>query len=188
LRLISDARQAQEPGESFTETLLTLAARTVHVDGALRLATFHQPLSAATDVVRLAAHEATSSRVRGLCDNVGEREIMVLTSAVETTSGVLHLPMLDFKLNCSPEHDLVAQTVAESLGRGWLLNSGSSYHYYGATLLSERELFDWLLRAQLMGKFVDSRWVTHQLLERKCALRVSHKGGAAVPQVIWQSL
>lgn len=93
--------------------------------------------------------------------------------------------MLDFKLHCTPVHDQVAVGVAARLGPGWLLSSGSSYHYYGATLLSEPHLFDWLLRAQLIGKYVDTRWITHQLLERKCALRVSRKPGGRMPNVIW---
>ncbi len=183
-RLIAAARAAQRPGDSFTETLLSLAADYGRADLAVPLATFHQPLSAARARYRLPIARLTTQYLQRLCDDTSATEMLVLSSAVETANGVRHIPMLDFKLAASTENDETAVSVATALGAGWTFRSGSSYHYYGARLLDEAALFDWLLRAQLLGRYIDSRWVTHQLLERRCSLRISRKSEGDSPELV----
>lgn len=183
-RLIAEARAAQQPGDSFTETLLDLAADQGQAELAVPLATFHQSLIAATASYRVPIEQLTAERLERLCAETPTTEMLVMSSAVVTSNGARHIPMLDFKLAASRQHDDAAICVATALGAGWTFRSGSSYHYYGAKLLTENELFDWLLRAQLLGRYVDSRWVTHQLLERRCSLRISRKGWRDFPELL----
>jgi len=58
-------------------------------------------------------------------------------------------------------------------GEGFLLRSGRSYHYYGATLLTEIEWRVFLGKCLLMSGYSDDRYIGHQLVDGYCALRLS---------------
>jgi hypothetical protein len=168
-----EARTTQRPGDSFTETLLGLAAQRGVVAPALDVAQFHQPLTAAVAAHRLPVRELTGAGLEAILHGVPADHMVVMTSRLETTAGPMHVPMLDFKLESKRSNDRAAREVAGRLGNGYLLDSGSSYHFYGSDLLPDDALQRWLLRAQLLSRYVDTRWVTHQLLEGRCALRIS---------------
>jgi hypothetical protein len=57
--------------------------------------------------------------------------------------------------------------------RGLLFESGRSFHFYGADPVTLPDLVSILGRAQLLSPIVDSRWVSHQLIDGRCALRIS---------------
>lgn len=176
-RYADKARAAKMAGDSFTETFVGVAQE--HGDIALALAVidYHQPLAAAYQRIIVARSEISGDRLQGLARNMQVGEMLVLTSRVGTLSGAAHIPLLDLKMTSSPANTPAALEVAKRLGGGLVLDSGSSYHLYGRRLLNDEEFTNWLLRAQLFSRCVDTRWVTHQLLERRAALRLS-RGGA----------
>ena len=164
-------------GRAFWDELLEIGAAG---DGELRSTVLHQALyhrgehegqvDSELDLDPFLADLATGKFVM-----MPDREMVALTSQVVTTEGkMLHLPMLDFRLPSAIDTLPVALDVLTALGApGLLVDSGRSYHYYGNQLMTFSELARFLGRAQLLSPLVDQRWVGHQLVSGKCALRVS---------------
>lgn len=90
-----------------------------------------------------------------------------------------HIPMIDFHVPPSPENLIIVQSVCRLLGLhpGWILNSGESYHYIGALVVSWESLYDVLSKALVFNPIVDIAWISHQLREKSCSLRVGEKKG-----------
>jgi hypothetical protein len=98
-----------------------------------------------------------------------------------------HLPMLDFHPPKSAPNQRIVEAVAGRLfpQGAILLDSGESYHAYGTELLSESEFRRFLGMALLLAPIVDRAYVAHQLIEGRCALRLTPGGGKSrVPTVI----
>lgn len=89
-----------------------------------------------------------------------------------------HIPLLDFKLPCSGSNNNLAKSCIRVLGlRGYLLESGRSYHFIGDYLISESELLDLLAKFALLSPISDKAWVSHQIIERSASLRITEKDG-----------
>jgi hypothetical protein len=119
------------------------------------------------------AHELEAGSFRDL----PARHIVSLTSiaADRLQNGEpWHLPLLDMGAPAG-ELGLAACLAALSeLGAsGALFGSGRSYHFVGNQMLSPREMLTFLGRAQLLSPIVDARWISHQLLDGRCGLRIS---------------
>lgn len=179
------ARQANRDGGSFTEAFLHAAERDNGLASALEVVDFHQHFSDAPFRVDVARDDLTIALIGSLAASTPPHQILVITSRVSTSDGDRHMPFLDFKIESSPRNEPVARAIAARLGGGILLDSGKSYHLYGTELLDDHALTMWLLHAQLFSRCVDTRWITHQLIEKKAALRIS-KGGArnVLPRVV----
>lgn len=95
-----------------------------------------------------------------------------------------HLPLLDFHIPETPNNANIAEEVCRilALGPGWLLESGESYHFIGSKLLKWNAINDMLCQALLFAPILDKAWISHQLLERTCSLRVGAKHGV-MPKV-----
>jgi len=93
--------------------------------------------------------------------------------------GSLHLPMLDFHISASKVNSLVAADVCGilGLGHGWLISSGESYHFIGSKPMLWEELQIKLLQAMLFTPIIDKAWLSHQLREQCCSLRIGLKNG-----------
>jgi hypothetical protein len=185
VRLISDlARGQRRRGESFIEVFLNVAAEKGAASDVLDAAMFHQSFDAATSVSWIECHDVTPERLAELCGGTRPREMLVFSSRVITSNGqYMHVPMMDFKVPKSPSNLEVAHAVGARLGGGWILDSGSSYHLYGRGLLTELEFSQWLLRGQLLNRYTDGRWITHQLMEGSAALRISERPDGRRPRV-----
>jgi len=98
-----------------------------------------------------------------------------------------HIPMMDFMCPPSYENQQALSGLLRELnhGRGFLLESGRSYHYYGLQILDERQWHVFLGKCLLMSGFVDDRYVGHQLVDGHCVLRLSAgQLKAKIPTVI----
>jgi hypothetical protein len=131
----------------------------------------------ATSEVRLQlpADKHLTSRLRQICE-VHPGSAVDVKSAIQLTGGsVLHIPMLDFRRPSLESASALAAAVVTTLdiGGGFLLWSGSSFHFWGAKLMTAAELPMFLGRALLFSPLVDSRWIGHQLIEGQCGLRIS---------------
>lgn len=181
-----EARRVRHRGDSFTEAFLTAADRNNDLSSALAVVDYHQRFDDAPFSATVRRDDFTPTRITDLVHETPAGQMLVLTSRVETLEGPRHVPLLDFKISSSSgRNEEAVRSIAGRLGGGLLVDSGSSYHLYGLTLLDDQRLVDWLLHAQLFSRCVDTRWVTHQLIERRAALRLSPGGSRnAHPRLI----
>ena len=139
-------------------------------------------------LARLSRTNCTQENIRALGSRCPAGQCVGLVSAVTVDDGTIrHLPMLDFHLPSGSENQAtaVASLNAVRAGRGLLVESGKSYHFLGIDTVSSEELWAFLARALLLGPLVDRAWIAHQLLEGRCALRVSSRVGQAnMPKVV----
>jgi hypothetical protein len=120
--------------------------------------------------------EVSPENLDQIAKNLPPSKLLGLQSNVPLASGgQAHIPMMDFM--CSPsQRNLERLTrLLESLrmGKGFLLESGRSYHYYGSRVLSEAGWRTFLGRCLLMTGCADERYVGHQLVNGFCVLRIS---------------
>lgn len=142
--------------------------------GVLQAARFHQKLESKATWVN--THNLQLADLVRLSDRAfKDNRLLAVTSAVRMKNKtVMHIPMIDFHIPYSDHAtSVVAEVVSLLESSGSILKSGKSYHFYGDTLLSSVELFGFLGRALLFAPIVDRPWVAHQLIEGKCALRIS---------------
>ena len=103
-----------------------------------------------------------------------------VNSRVRLRNGrIRHLPMIDFHIPATATNTAVVRQVCQclSLGDGYILKSGVSYHFLGTTLVTRGELLRMLARALLFCPIIDGAWLSHQLLEESCSLRIDRKNG-----------
>lgn len=103
-----------------------------------------------------------------------------LNSRVKLYDGtVRHLAMLDFSISVSIEHTEEVKDALAHLGlkHGYILDSGSSYHFIGTDFFSYSDYMKLLHYAFLLSPITDGRWIAHQLIEESCNLRIGEKNG-----------
>ena len=90
-----------------------------------------------------------------------------------------HIILVDFSISVSVEHTKVVKESLSYLGitHGYILDSGSSYHFIGSDIVSDSEYKRLLCHAYLLSPITDGRWIAHQLIEGSCNLRVGAKKG-----------
>lgn len=113
-------------------------------------------------------------------------DCMALSSVVELVGGSIgHLPMLDFHIPVSESNLRVVEMVCRllKLNAGWIIESGESYHFIGMHPVDWKNVQQMLCRAIMFSPIVDRAWVSHQLLEQSCSLRIGRKHGL-LPVVI----
>jgi hypothetical protein len=150
-------------------------------------ALFHR--SASDHVHEEPVRDLDGDRVRKLSSRLPTDRVLAVSSLVRCRDrSWRHVPMLDFRWKPSDRNlQLLAEVVSAARLRGFIVESGHSYHYYGANLIEAGELPAFLGGALLWGLMVDRRWVAHQLIEGACALRVSSKKPGSredVPRVV----
>jgi len=115
-------------------------------------------------------------------------ESVSLISEIRLRNGRIgHIPFLDFHCPVSKRAEPLVLAVAKKIfcGSVLVLNSGHSYHAVGTTILKSTALTEFLARALLFGPIVDRAYIAHQLIEQRCALRISRGGhNNAIPKVI----
>lgn len=112
----------------------------------------------------------------GEFENLPARDLVSLYSPVHIEGDLrpMHLPLLDLGVKIAPDGQAASIDALNALGlRGLLFESGRSYHFYGAQPLPQSELVALLAKAQLLSPIVDARWVSHQLIDGRCGLRIS---------------
>jgi hypothetical protein len=111
----------------------------------------------------------------------------ILSEMRRHDGSICHLPMIDFGAASSVPNLRVVEAVAERLfpEGSVLLASGESYHAYGTQPLSDVEFRGFLGRALLFAPIVDRAYVAHQVIEGRCALRLTAGGGKTqIPTVV----
>jgi hypothetical protein len=96
------------------------------------------------------------------------------------------IPMLDFSIPSDPENINTVSQALKMLGlnKGYLLDSGASYHFYGTEFFDDwGEYFQLYYQAMLLPNIIDTRWVANRLMLGNFALRYTPKKGI-VPTVV----
>lgn len=142
----------------------------------LRQALRHNPITNLVYITR----EMVSSSLKptyALCSKV----------KINNCTEEFHLPLIDFHIPPSSLNQQVVSDVCNYLdvGPGWILNSGESYHFIGANPVTWKDLNSILCQAIVYSPIVDAIWISHQLRENSCSLRIGEKHGF-VPEVVMQ--
>ncbi|HRD62959.1 hypothetical protein [uncultured Nocardioides sp.] len=126
--------------------------------------------------MRLAREEFIDRLSSGEYENLPPRDLVSFYSSVQVAGEPqsMHLPLLDLGVKTGPDGEASAIAALHALElRGLLFMSGRSYHFYGSDPVTAPELTAILGRAQLLSPIIDSRWVSHQLIDGRCGLRIS---------------
>jgi hypothetical protein len=88
---------------------------------------------------------------------------------------LVHIPMMDFRCEPCPTNQQKVESALRGIGqrRGYILNSGRSYHYYGLDLVDEISWIEFMAKNLLLSPLTDSRYIAHRLIDGTCALRIS---------------
>ncbi len=112
---------------------------------------------------------------------------MLSTVKCQSTRRIFHIPMMDFGCDISAENQTKIVEFLKAIGqKGFVLVSGASYHFYGSTLLSEKDWTKFLGKMILFTDYVDVRYIGHRLNQGLCALRITknQKLNSIVPVVV----
>lgn len=101
---------------------------------------------------------------------------------------VVHIPMMDF---CCPKTEESLERIKEAM-TGFLpgsdrvlLDSGQSYHFYGAGVLCPEEWQVFLGKCLLLTGLTDPRYIGHSLVAGYCTLRLTASSlRPKIPEVI----
>lgn len=139
-------------------------------------------------LTELLRNEVSAERLRAIAQGLRGHQLLGVVSSVSLTGGGSgHIPMMDFTCAPSTRNREVLTRLLREIGqeRGFLLESGRSYHYYGVELLTEEAWKKFLGKCLLMFGYVDDRYIGHQLVDGHCVLRLSAgKLKASVPRVV----
>ena len=120
--------------------------------------------------------------IRRLPDGFG----LVVSSKVRVgTDNTAQIPMLDFRCPCSSGNAQAIQKVLTLLGqgRGVIVESGRSYHFYGTRLMTMPEWTNFMARALLFAPLVDPRYVAHRIADGECRLKLAANNNADIPRI-----
>ena len=97
-------------------------------------------------------------------------------SSLVNSNSNLHIPLLDFHIPPSIDNQQLCSKILIHLNlKGYLLNSGKSYHFIGSQIIDYDNLQIVLFNALLFSPIIDKSWIAHQLIQKYCCLRVSQK-------------
>ena len=141
-------------------------------------------------LTKLLRKEVSAEGLRALAQSVPAHKLLGVVSRVPLAGGGSgHIPMMDFMCVPSTRNREVLTSLFREIGQkiGYLLESGRSYHYYGAEILTDEEWRVFLGKCLLMFGYVDDRYIGHQLVDGYCVLRLSAgKLKSSVPRVVAQ--
>ncbi len=165
-------RMKNELGIPFWNGIMLSSFNQEHYSSALlKSAMHHNPITSPILVERM-------EMIKGFVYDNDKR--WAVNSKVLMKDGIeKHIPMIDFHIAASNLNLPVVLDVCDVLGlrRGFLLESGASYHYVGLDPIAEDELMNILIDALLFCPIVDGAWISHQLKEKSCSLRIDRKNG-----------
>lgn len=164
----------KKTGLPFWNSIMLYAFNNVDYSPALlKSALHHNPIDVLVQVDR---QDMENGFLLSLEDN---KRWAVNSKVIMTDGSSRHIPMIDFHIPASDNNIFVVHDVCQALGltKGFLLMSGVSYHFIGINLITEEELMSLLVNALLFCPIVDGAWISHQLRERSCSLRIDKKNG-----------
>lgn len=122
-------------------------------------------------------HLATEEIINSPLLNSSNQRVAVCSRVLMKDKRIMHIPMFDFHIPISDVNLNIVECVCNilKLGPGFILNSGESYHFISLSIVSWDELYALLSKAIRFSPIIDKTWVSHQLEEKACSLRVDKK-------------
>lgn len=116
------------------------------------------------------------SRENFIKDKIGFQKYTAVSSLINGNNSGLHIPLLDFHIPPSTANQKICSNILTHLNlKGYLLDSGKSYHFIGNEIMDFDSLQTILFNALLFSPIIDKSWIAHQLIQKYCCLRVSQK-------------
>jgi hypothetical protein len=163
-----------EPVPYWDAVMLSIMNSPEIPENVLQLASFNHPISETQFSVK--ARELRPEKIKALIEENPDADPLAICSEVKLAGGeTRHIPMMDFRCPRTDQSlSLVCKVAALfKIGRGYVIETDRSYHFYGAELLTASELTAFLGRALLFSPIVDRTWIAHQLIDMSCNLRVA---------------
>jgi hypothetical protein len=181
-------KSRESTGLAFWDAVLLELSRVPDAIGLLDEAMMHVTFRGnERRVSRSAVISGEMERMCAAFSSTSEASLVLISEMRRHDGSKSHLPMVDFHTAASDLNKPLVIDVVERLfpGGAVLLDSGESYHAYGLGLLSEPEFVSFLGEALLFAPIVDRTYLAHQLIERRCSLRLTAGGGKSrVPRVV----
>lgn len=137
----------------------------------LEAALHHNPIK---EVIRISRKNFLEK-----CDDLIRKHprIAVCSKVIMTDGSIQHIPMIDFHIPVADENLPVVIDCCKALGLhcGFILNSGESYHFIGTELMPWENIYRLLTRSLIFSPIIDKAWISHQLQEKNCSLRINKK-------------
>lgn len=164
-------KEKSRTGASFWESLFSLAEEGECLDkDFMKNALFHNKNEKYKHYTKDSFLKFISSDIHG--------DVAINSKVILNDGSERHIPMLDFKIKSNKRNLKIVKDVLSILElKGYILDSGKSYHFIGYNLITESELLDLLAYFILLQPISDKAWATHQILERSASLRLSRKYG-----------
>ena len=130
----------------------------------------------------------------------GDEQLAISSQMIMVSDKIQHLPLMDFSLSKSPENLELLKTRLDYIGcvNGWILESGKSYHYWGAYPLPEKEWINFMGKCLLTSvvhdrdniqEIADPRFIGHSLIRGCNTLRMSTRADKTFkPMVVASSM
>ena len=149
----------------------------------------------------------TKEKILQMCGELSKGRCIAVRSRVKTSSDkILYIPLLDFV--CKKSDDILSflkdimrevHDYEKLEKEGFLLETTHSYHYYGASLLTNTDWLKFIGRCLLLhprpqdletamqlgvSAIIDARFLGHTLLAEQGSLRVSADSQGELPRVV----
>lgn len=113
------------------------------------------------------------------------KKYAILSKVVCKNKRIYHIPLIDFHCISNNVNASLAEDIVKILqiGPGYLLDSGESFHFIGSKLINNSEFVPYLGKLLMYSPIIDKSWISHQLIEKSCALRITYKNNV-LPKVI----
>lgn len=104
-----------------------------------------------------------------------KNQVWSIVSKVKCFGGKFkHIPMMNFHVEeKSTKEILIALKYIAGGKKGVLLESGRFYHYYGNSLLNEKEWIKFMAEFLMPTILVSPRYIGHRLYKGHCTLRLT---------------
>jgi len=175
-----------EKGVAFWDAALSVAMKRGTLTEAFVQAALLHDFNLPERSFVLSRQQVIDNSIREIVPQLTPGEGLLACSRVRLASGEMaYLPMLDFVCPCVGENARAIRKMVLLAGApdGVLVRSGHSYHYYGASLLSQEGWLRFLAFSLLFGPVTDSRYVAHRLLDGECRLKIVDPTDGFVPVI-----
>ena len=167
-------QQCSESGLPLWDSVMLRLTHSDQISGTiLSQAMVHHGISKTQFSVK---SEAFTRKIRELSESVPPGQMLAMCSEVQLKNGsIKHIPMIDFRCPVSPHCLQLVRKIAKlfDVGKGFIVETDRSYHFYGAELLTGQEWSQLLGRALQFSPIVDRAWIAHQLIDLCCNLRIA---------------
>jgi len=184
--LVETANRLSQEGVAFWDAVLSVAMERGILKQAFVTAAATHDFNLPERSFRLSREQVLEGSIGEIIPQLAPGEGLLACSRLRVASGESsYLPMLDFACPCSCENSKTIRKLVALGGapQGVLVRSGRSYHYYGASLLSQEGWLRFVAFSLLFAPVTDSRYMAHRLLDGECRLKIVDSADGFIPLI-----